>query len=192
MRGGPGIACPDSIVSTARIRMNHQRRVVLKRTVQAGAAIVVLTGPQRLWAKWPAAAFDAANLDAVLSELGADPDGSAAIESDRILIDVPDLVDNPAIVAVRVSTDLPDVETISILVEDNQIPLAASFELFESTEAIVSTRIRLEHSGRIVALVKTSSGYYLNGSSVDVRAFECAPIKVKQKVQHKKAEAKTE
>ncbi len=156
--------------------MDPDRRVILKRGLVAGSIMVSLCSTSKVWARWPAEVFDSSDVNQVLRELA---DGQAAVESDRILIDVPESVENAAIVPVRVTADLADVESISLLVNSNHSPLAANFRLGAGVRPQISTRLRLEQTGNITALVKSRDGYFVNAGQVLVRDFVCEPRKQK-------------
>ncbi len=86
--------------------------------------------------------------------------GTTPIASDKVNLKIPDIAENGAVVPVTVSTDMPDVESISVLVANNPNPLAASFELSPGTLAEVSTRIKMGQSSDVIGVVKTKSGVF--------------------------------
>ncbi len=95
------------------------------------------------------AAFDAKSLDDALQALGSTQPASA-----EIVIDVPDLAENGAIVPVNVTCRASGTREISIVVSSNPNPLVARFTIPEGTEAFVSTRVKMAESGRVYAVVK--------------------------------------
>ena len=70
----------------------------------------------------------------------------------------PDIADNGAVVAVTVSTSLPNVSSISLFAPGNASPLVASFELGLAAVPLVSTRIRMAKSAELIAVVKQDIG----------------------------------
>jgi sulfur-oxidizing protein SoxY len=101
-------------------------------------------------------AFGAGSLAEALRLLDADPTPSA-----DIMLNVPDYVENGAMVPVEVSTRLPGVQDIYILSEANPFPLVARFSVPEGTEPFVAVRIKVASSCNIHALVH-SQGRFLS------------------------------
>jgi sulfur-oxidizing protein SoxY len=154
--------------------MNRQRRIFLRLITVGGATLVALgTGlitPQQAWAAWPKQAFDAENLDAALKALF---EGASAEESEAINLKAPDIAENGAVVPVSVQTDLPNVESISILVENNPSPLAASFELTPEAIADVSTRLKMSETSNVIAMVKSEGKLFMTKKEVKVTIGGC-------------------
>ena len=154
--------------------MNQSRRIFLKTLMVGGAAVVTLgTGlltPHSAWAAWPKAAFDADDMDSALKAMF---DGASAEESDAITLKAPDIAENGAVVPISVKADLANVESVSILVENNPAPLTASFELTADAVADVSTRIKMGKSGDVVAVVNAGGKLYSAKKEVKVTIGGC-------------------
>ena len=75
-------------------------------------------------------------------------------ESGDIKIKAPDIAENGAVVPITVSTGMAGITSISILAENNPVPMVASFDLGEGAEGFVSTRIKMGKSGDVIAVVK--------------------------------------
>ena len=56
--------------------------------------------------------------------------------SDKVTLDVPEIAENGAVVPVSVSTTLPNVTGITILVPENPSALAASYKLADRRDAL--------------------------------------------------------
>ncbi len=148
--------------------MDVGRRLLLK----GGAALAVLAALPRavLAAVWPEKAFAATEADAAMSALfGA----TETTPSDQITLKVPEIAENGAVVPVTISTTLENVESISIVVENNPRPLAASFEIPAGTLPNVSSRIKMGETSDVVAVVKTQSGTYSATKQVKVTIGGC-------------------
>ncbi|NCF23491.1 MAG: thiosulfate oxidation carrier protein SoxY [Gammaproteobacteria bacterium] len=148
--------------------MDVGRRLLLR----GGAALAVLAALPRavLAAVWPEKAFAATEADAAMSALfGA----TEAAPSDQITLKVPEIAENGAVVPVTISTTLENVESISIVVENNPRPLAASFEIPAGTLPNVSSRIKMGETSDVVAVVKTQGGIYSATKQVKVTIGGC-------------------
>ena len=146
--------------------MRLQRRALIRSLFTAAAVLAV---PRWLFAARPDAAFDADNSETVVSDLFDGP----ITESDQVTLKVPDIAENGAVVPVTVSTDLADVESISVIVENNPTPLVALFELSPQSIADISLRIKMGESSMVRTVVKAGGKYYSASKEVKVTIGGC-------------------
>lgn len=148
--------------------MQLSRRLVLRGSL-AFAALAAL--PRTLLAAaWPEKAFsETAAADAMKDLFGTDQ----TTASDQITMKVPQIAENGAVVPVTITTTLEDVESISIVVEKNPRPLAATFELQAGTLPEVASRIKMGQTSDVMAVVKTSSGLFSTTKEVKVTIGGC-------------------
>ena len=123
------------------------------------------------WADWNSEAFSAVKSDVALEKLFP---GMSIADSDQITIGVHDLVENGAVVPVKINSDLPDVSSISIVVEKNPNPLIAHFELSPRCRAFVATRIKVGAPSELVAIVKSKGQLYKTSKYVEVVEGGCS------------------
>ncbi len=148
--------------------MRLSRRLMLK----GGLALAALAAMPRalLAAAWPASAFsETAATDAMTDLFGTDQ----TTASDQIRLKVPQIAENGAVVPVTITTTLADVESISIVVEKNPRPLAATFELPPGTLPDVASRIKMGQTSDVMAVVKTKSGLFSTSKEVKVTIGGC-------------------
>ncbi len=148
---------------------SRKRRMLLMGSLGALASIGFLT-PQPALAVWPKEAFSAETVDAAIKALLG---GNGVTESSAIKIKAPEIAEDGAVVQVEVSTTLKNVESISIIVEKNALPLVASFELAASAEPFVSTRIKMNKTSDVVVLVKAGGKLYSAKREVIVTIGGC-------------------
>ena len=153
--------------------MSMNRRVLLKGTLATGALSVAmgagLIHPRSVLAAWPKDAFAArSQADVMASLYGA---GGAA-ESGDIKIKAPDIAENGSVVPVTVSTTLSGVESITILVDSNNSPMAGSFNV-ASAEPYVSTRIKMGKTGNVIAVAKADGKLMAAQKEVKVTIGGC-------------------
>ena len=146
--------------------MKLQRRALFRSLVAAAAVLAI---PRWLFAARPDKAFDADNADTVISDLFDGP----LIESDQVTLKVPDIAENGAVVPVTVSTDLADVESISMIVDNNPTPLVALFELSPQSVGEVSVRMKMGESSVVRTVVKAGGQYYTASKEVKVTIGGC-------------------
>lgn len=99
--------------------------------------------------------------------------GGVPVPSTAITLDLPAVVDNGAVVPVTMSTTLPGVREMLIVVDGNPIPMAARFTIPAGTEPFVATRIRMAGSGTVYAAVRTESGLFAVARSASVTVGGC-------------------
>ena len=95
------------------------------------------------------------------------------IASDAIKIGVHDLIENGAVVPVKIETTLPAVQSISILVEKNPNPLIAHFDLSPECKGFIATRIKVGAPSDIIAIVQSEGRLYSKRKFVEVVEGGC-------------------
>ena len=135
-----------------------------------GVAAGLLLLPLRVFAARPDSAFESSSTDDALTELYGT---SATTESDRIRIKAPDIAENGAVVPITVKFDVANAESVSIIAEHNPAPLAASFDLSESSGGLVSTRIKMSKTSPVHAVVKAGGELYRTSKEIKVTIGGC-------------------
>lgn len=120
-------------------------------------------------ADWPKAAFDETEYEAALKGLIGDQE----LLEGHVSIDAPEIAENGATVPVKVSTDLANVEWISILGDKNPRPWISRFYFHGKSKPFVSTRIKLRETSNVVVIVKADGKLYSSKSAVKVTAGGC-------------------
>jgi sulfur-oxidizing protein SoxY len=155
-------------------RPDRTRRLILQSAL-AG----LVTGCGLAW--WPkgARAADAAlwPKDAFTQKTEADAIkalyGKAAEASDQVKLDAPEIAENGAVVPIAVSSALPNVTSISIMVSENPFPLAASYKIPPGTSAMVANRLKMAKTSKVVALVESDGKIYSATKEVKVTVGGC-------------------
>jgi sulfur-oxidizing protein SoxY len=154
------------------------RRMILKGAVAGG--LVGLTGlglsgfPFPAFAaadakEWPADAFKQKSETDVLKALY----GKTAEASDKISLDAPEIAENGAVVPIAVTSTLPKVTGIAILVLNNPNVLAAAYKIPEGTEALVANRLKMAKTSKVVAVVESNGKLYSAAKEVKVTVGGC-------------------
>lgn len=150
-------------------RLKQGRRIFLT----GSAALLAFIGLPRilLAGAWPSRVFHATAADAAIEGLF----GSAPITpSDEVALGAPMVAEDGTIVPIKVSTTLDDVQTISIVVENNPRPLALHFEVPPGTLPEIGCRIKMAETSDVLAIVRTGSGIYSTSVNVKVTVGGCA------------------
>jgi sulfur-oxidizing protein SoxY len=148
--------------------MHIRRRIFLG----GGLALAALAALPRtlLAAAWPEKAFSFAGTSEALIELfGTDQ----TTPSDKIKLRAPEIAENGAVVPLKIVTTLDNVESISIIVEKNPRPLAATIEILPGTLPEFSSRIKMRETSDVMVVVKTDTGLYSTSKEVKVTIGGC-------------------
>ncbi len=137
------------------------RRVFLQRAVASGT-LAILGGGGLLRpglssaAEWPRHAFDANTIEQVLQTLYGT---NVATDSTAIRLKAPRQAENGALVPIEVSTTLPSVTSIAIVVDKNPRPLVGVMA-FNGAEPFLSLNIRMGETSNVRALVYSQDRLY--------------------------------
>jgi sulfur-oxidizing protein SoxY len=138
--------------------MMLNRREALSHSLKV-ATLLATAGllPQRALAAYSAAAFDMKTLPEVVKALG----GGTPVESKDVVLTGPDIAENGAVVPVAVSTTLPGVKKLLLLVEKNPSVLSAVFDVTDAIEPSFNTRVKMGQSSNVYAVAMMDDGKVL-------------------------------
>lgn len=150
------------------------RRTFLKGTlatsVVAVAAGAGLLKPTRvLAAEWPKDAFAAKSVEDTLKSLYGNAQAAA---SGSIKIKAPIQAENGAVVPFSVSTSLPNVESIAVMVEKNAQPLVANVNL-KGADGYFSARMKMGSTSDVHCVVKSGGKLYSAKQNIKVTVGGC-------------------
>jgi sulfur-oxidizing protein SoxY len=156
--------------------MNAERREALR----AGGAFTLLTlvaaagwlrpGEAVAAEAWNKAAFETHSLDETMKALGG---GTPAASKDIVFFSTPDIAENGAVVPIGITSNVPKTESIAILIEKNPNMLAAVFDVPPGTEPTLSTRIKMQQTSNVYALVKADGKYHVASKEIKVTLGGC-------------------
>ncbi|GAB1716991.1 MAG: thiosulfate-binding protein SoxY [Nitrobacter sp.] len=155
--------------------VDETRRQILK-----GTAVVALAGlagirfglaPALAAAndKYPDAAFKVKGAEGAIQALY----GRTAEKSDKVRMDAPEIAENGAVVPISVTTSLPDVTSISLLVAENPNALAASYRIPAGTMPSVANRLKMAKTSNVIAVVESGGKLYSASKEVKVTIGGC-------------------
>jgi sulfur-oxidizing protein SoxY len=150
--------------------MQTRRELLSQSAKVAGLLAAAGLLPAAAQAAWNEAAFSAKSMADVVKALG----GGAPAESKDVSIIGPDIAENGAVVPVGASSSAAGVKRLMLLVEKNPNALAASFDLTDSVEANVSTRVKMGQSSNVYAVAMMADGKVLYaGKEIKVTLGGC-------------------
>ncbi|HWK86266.1 MAG TPA: thiosulfate oxidation carrier protein SoxY [Xanthobacteraceae bacterium] len=154
---------------------HYSRRRFLVLTALAGAVAAGMDALRAVAAfaadaaGWPADAFkQKSEADAAKTLYG-----KTFEPSDKVKLDAPEIAENGAVVPISVSSTLPNVTSISIMVKENPYVLAASYKIPEGTNAAVSNRLKMAKTSQVVAVVESGGKLYSASKEVKVTVGGC-------------------
>jgi sulfur-oxidizing protein SoxY len=153
--------------------MNILRRKVLKSacgTSVLGVAVAAgLLQPLAAFAGWNKVGFESRDIGAAMGSIGA----SGAVASSDITVKAPDIAENGAVVPVEITSNLPGIESITLIGEKNTLPLIAVFNLSNGAQGYVSTRIKMGSTSNVIAVIKGGGKVYKAHKEVKVTIGGC-------------------
>ena len=134
------------------------RREMLSHSAKV-AALMATVGllPQAARAAYNAPAFDIKSMAELVKSLG----GGTPVESKDVAITGPDIAENGAVVPIGVSTALPGVKKLLVLVEKNPSVLSAMFDVTDAIDANIATRVKMGQSSNVYAVAMMADGKVL-------------------------------
>ncbi|MDH4051751.1 MAG: thiosulfate oxidation carrier protein SoxY [Rubrivivax sp.] len=137
--------------------MQTRREMLAHSATVAGLLAAAGLLPQAAQAAWNEAAFSAKTLADVVKAMG----GSAPAASADVSINGPDIAENGAVVPVGAATTLAGAKRLMLLVEKNPSALAAVFDLTDSVEPNINTRVKMGQSSNVYAVAMMADGKVL-------------------------------
>ncbi len=137
--------------------MSNRREMLQRSAAVAGLLAGLGLLPEAAQAAWTQAAFDAKTMADAMKALGA----GAPVASGDVTITGPDIAENGAVVPVGVSTNLPGVKRLAVLVEKNPSALAAVFDVSDAVDANFNTRVKMGQSSNVMAVAIMGDGRVL-------------------------------
>ncbi len=153
--------------------MQHRREFL--RGIGRGGLVAALlsSGLLSIPRAWAAtrnqAAFDAKTVEDAFAALGA----GTPQQSAEITLEAPEIAENGAVVPITVTSAIAGTEAVAILVEKNPNALAAVTMTPMGTEPYVSTRVKMQQTSRVIALVRAKGGFFMASKDVKVTLGGC-------------------
>lgn len=139
-----------------------RRRVFLKGSLAIALSSVL--SPGVVLGSYPKAAFENKDVVGAISALHG---SSSFSPSNGIVIKAPAIAKNGKAVPIQVISNIPNTESISLILESNTLPFIASFKFYGS-EAFISTRIKMEKTGSLLAVVKAGGALFATKQEIRV------------------------
>lgn len=144
-------ATPDSVDA---LRRHLLRAAGASTAVLAMVSAGLLRPQQVLAAEWVKGAFTATTFTDALKAHASN--GSS--ESRDIAFIAPEIAENGAQVVIEVTSNIPGSQSISIFVEKNPMPLAATFNFANGALPQVRVPLKMAETSRVRAVVRTADG----------------------------------
>ncbi len=147
--------------------MREDRRTFLK-LLSLMAAAGLLPAPAHA-EEWNKAAFAAKSVDDVVRLLG----GSAPQQSDQVILNGPEIAENGAVVPLEITSQVPNTESIAILIEKNPNTLAATFTIPPDTLPDIQTRVKMNETCNVYALIRSDGKFFYAAKEIKVTLGGC-------------------
>jgi len=130
------------------------RRETLQRSAAVAGLLATAGFPQFAQAAFNKTAFEAKTVPDAIKAAG----GATLIESKDVVLTAPDIAENGAVVPMGVSTALPGVKSVLLLVEKNPLALVAVFHSFENVDNNFVTRAKMGQTSDVYAVALMADG----------------------------------
>lgn len=132
----------------------QNRRETLKQTAALASLLAAAGFPQFANASYNKSAFDAKSVPVAVKATGA----KSMTESKDVVLTAPDVAEDGAAVPLGVSTSLPQVRQLLLLVEKNPSALVAMFHISDALEANLAIRAKMGQSSDVYAVALMNDG----------------------------------
>ena len=151
--------------------MKQQRRKILRLGSALSLAMSsgLLSARDVFGAEWKQAVYDAKSLDDAFKALGGDQYAVSA----QVVINAPDIAENGAVVPVSINSSAANTQLIAILVEKNPNLMSAQFTIPPGTDPAITTRIKMNGTSNVLALVKADGKWLLASKEIKVTLGGC-------------------
>jgi len=150
--------------------MLNRREVISHSAKVAGLLATVGLLPAQAQAAYNSAAFEFKTMADLVKALG----GSTPAESKDVTVTGPDIAENGAVVPIGVSTTLPGVKQLLLLIEKNPSVLSALFNVTDAVDPSFSTRVKMGQSSNVYAVAMMADGkVFYAGKEVKVTLGGC-------------------
>ena len=134
--------------------MQTRRQILVGGAAVAGLATTAGLLPQVALA-YDEAPFKADNMEDTLKALGVSGEMQ---ESSDVTLKGPDIAENGAVVPFTLSSKLPNVKQLALLIENNPAPLSAVFAVLPTVEPEFATRSKMQETSNVYAVAITDDG----------------------------------
>ncbi len=154
--------------------MDEGRRVILRSAGATGALAVALAAgllkPERvLAAAWDESAFRQKDVADALKSIGADN----AVASKEVVLDVPEIAENGAVVPVEITSHVPGTTSIAVVIDKNPFPLSSKFSFTEGALPYVKLNVKMGQSSNIRVIAEAGGKHYVAMREVKVTIGGC-------------------
>ena len=132
----------------------QSRRETLQRSAAVAGLLASAGFPQFVHAALHKNAFEAKSVQDAVKSAG----GASLIESKDVTLTAPDIAENGAVVPMGISTGLPGVKHLLLLVEKNPLALVAIFQSSEALENNFLTRAKMGQTSDVYAVAIMADG----------------------------------
>lgn len=142
----------------------------MKTSIAVSATGLSLFESQGVYADWSATRFAETGFDQTLKLIA---NGKPIVETDKISLEIPEIAENGAFVPFTVTSSLDDIQLISIIVEQNPVPLVIQAQLTPELETFMSGRLKIANSSFVFAIAEGEKACYSAKKKVKVTIGGC-------------------
>lgn len=150
--------------------MDTQRRGLLKAVSVVTAALAVgLLKPLAALAAWNKEAFGAKTTADALKGVGV----GAATPSKDLLLEVPEIAENGAVVPIQVTSRIPGTKSIAVLIDNNPFPLVGKFDFMGDALPFVRLNVKMGKTSDVRVVAEAGGKHYSTTKNIKVTIGGC-------------------
>jgi sulfur-oxidizing protein SoxY len=150
--------------------MPISRRRLIKLSTGFCTGVFFLLQNRMAHALWPASHFMSGPLEQTLRQI---QNGKAIVETNKIELNIPEIAENGALVPITVTSSLTDIKTLSIIVEQNPVPLILQAQLSPNLMPFLSARLKVASSSFVFVIAEADKVCYSVKKKVKVTIGGC-------------------
>ena len=118
---------------------------------------------------WDKSAFRQKSAADALRSIGAQD----AEKSGKVMLDVPEIAENGAVVPVEITSHVPGTTSIAVVIDKNPFPLTSRFSFEDGALPYVKLNVKMGQSSNIRAIAEANGKHYVAMKGVKVTIGGC-------------------
>ena len=96
-----------------------------------------------------------------------------AEKSSKVMLDVPEIAENGAVVPVEITSHVPGTTSIAVVIDKNPFPLTSRFDFKDGALPYVKLNVKMGQSSNIRAIAEANGKHYVAMKGVKVTIGGC-------------------
>ena len=152
------------------MELTKERRVFLHSAMVLISSLLI---PNKVFSRWDTNAYNKVNITVSIFSIGIINPGDLREANDSIIISLPKIAENGAIVPITVRSKILDTERIFVFAEKNPQPLVSDYIITKGVEPFVASRIKMSETAFVHVIVLAKGTFCRAARQVKVTIGGC-------------------